>query len=124
MDIKIHENPDGSVDITISPSKEAPPWVETLMAKMDLVLQKEDKIMSAQTDALDQAEAAAKANSDADDSAEALLLKLVDLYNQAVANSSDPAVTDRINALGAAITNRSGRLSAAVVAGTPAAPSP
>lgn len=121
MNINITENENG-VNIQISPSREAPDWAMSLTEKLDLVLQKEDKIMSAQTDALDQAEAAAKANSDADDSAEALLLKLVDLYNQAVANSSDPAVTDRINALGAAIAGRSSRLSAAVVAGTPASP--
>lgn len=80
--------------------------------------------MSAQTDALDQAEAAAAANSAADDSAEALLLKLVQLYTDAAANSSDPQVTARIAALGEAITARAGKLSAAVVANTPAAPPP
>jgi|SRR5882724_4496630 len=120
MNINITEAENGSVNIQITPSAEAPAWAVSLTEKLDLVLQKETQIMSAQTDALDQAEAAAKANSDADDSAEALLLKLVDMYNQAAANSSDPAVTDRINALSTAITNRSSRLSAAVVAGTPA----
>lgn len=121
MNINITEGDDGVINIQISPSQEVPPWAVLLTQKVDLVLTKEDKIMSAQTDALDQAEAAAKANSDADDAAEALLLKLVDLYNQAVASSTDPAVVARIQALGTTLTDRSTRLAAAVTANTPAA---
>lgn len=121
MNINITESDNGVINIQISPSQEAPAWAVSLTERLDLVLQKEDKIMSAQTDALDQAEAAAKANSDADDAAEALLLKLVDLYNQAVASSTDPAVVARIAALGTALTDRSTRLATAVTANTPAA---
>lgn len=121
MNINITETENGVVNIQISPSKEAPDWAVSLSEKLDLVLQKEDKIMSAQTDALDQAEAAAAANSSAADSAENLMLELVRLYNEAAANSSDPAVTNRINALSTALTNRATRLSEAVVTNTPAA---
>lgn len=121
MNINITETENGVVNIQISPSKEAPDWAVSLSEKLDLVLQKEDKIMSAQTDALDQAEAAAAANSSAADSAENLMLELVRLYNEAAANSSDPAVTNRISALSTALTNRATRLSEAVVTNTPAA---
>lgn len=124
MNVNITETEGGVINIQISPSSEAPAWAVSLTEKLDLVLQKEDKIMSAQTDALDQAEAAATANSNAADSAEALMLELVRLYNEAAANSSDPAVTSRIAALSTALTNRAGRLSDAVVANTPVAKVP
>lgn len=110
-----------NVNVYMRQGSEVVSLLREVLRKLDLVLSKEDHIMSAQTDALDQAEAAAAANSAADDSAEALLLHLVDLYNQAAANGSDPAVTARIQALSQAITERSSKLSAAVVANTPAA---
>ena len=80
--------------------------------------------MSAQTDALDQAEAAAAANTAADDSAEALLVTLSSMISELVTNQTDPETVNRINALATAINERSGRLAAAVVANTPPAPAP
>ena len=110
---------DINLNVTNSPSNDAPVWAEKLLQMVEqisqqigIVLAKEDQIMSAQTDALDQAEAAAAANSAADDSAEALLLTLVQLYQDAVANSTDPAVTARVVALGEQITARAAKLSA------------
>jgi hexokinase len=118
MDININLN------ITLSPSKEVPPWVDKILSQLGLIIEKENQIMTAQTDALDQAEAAVASQDKADASAETLLLQLVALYNDAVLASTDPAVTQRINALGSAVTARAARLSAAVVANTPAAATP
>jgi hypothetical protein len=80
--------------------------------------------MSDLSDALDKAEAAAKANSDADDSAEALLVTLAQLIAGLKSGTTDPAQLARIAALSDALTARAGQLSAAVVAGTPQAPAP
>lgn len=77
--------------------------------------------MSAVTDALDQAEAAAKANSEADDAAEKLLVSIAQMVKDLQAASTDPATITRIKALSDALTARAGQLSAAVVANTPAA---
>ena len=111
------------------PSKEVPAWagdiangITQILKMLDLVIQKENTLMSELTDAVDAAEAAATQNNNADDAAEALLLKIIDLYNAAAANSVDPAVVARIAAVGKAVGDRSSKLSAAVVAGTPAAP--
>ena len=80
--------------------------------------------MSELTDALDRAEAAAKANSDADDAVESLLTTLAQQIAALQTSQTDPATVTRITALADAINNRASQLSAAVVAGTPAAPSP
>lgn len=96
--------------------------LDALDAKIDLILHKEDIIMSLETDALDQAEAAAKANSDADDSAEQLLITLSKMVADLKNSTTDSAVVARITALASAISGRASQLSAAVVAGTPAAP--
>lgn len=86
-----------------------------------LVLEREELIMSALDDALAQAEAAAKANSDADDSAEQLLISISKMIADLKAAGTDPATLARINALSTALTTRASQLSAAVVANTPAA---
>jgi hypothetical protein len=95
--------------------------LEVLADKMALILQTETTTMSALTDSLDKAEAAAKANSDADDSAEALLVTLAGLITDLKTNTTDPTTVTRIDALSAALSDRASKLSAAVVAGTPAA---
>lgn len=88
---------------------------------LHVVIKKEDLIMSAMTDALDQAEAAAKSNSDADDAAEKLLLALAVQIADLKAGQTDPAAIARITALSDAVRARAGQLATAVVAGTPAA---
>lgn len=115
---------DGSLAISISPSNEAPPWALDLLSKIGVVLQKEDQIMSQQSDALDQAEAAAAANAAADSSAEALLVTLSQMIGNLVSSQTDPATIARINALATALNDRAAQLSAAVVANTPVAPVP
>ena len=106
---------------------QAPAWAEKLDEKMDLVLkdmglilQRELKIMSQLTDALDAAEAAAKANSDADDSAEKLVLDLTALISTLKSTGTDPATVQRIDALTTALRARAAQLGAAVAAGTAA----
>jgi type IV secretory pathway TrbF-like protein len=89
---------------------------------LSLITRNEEIIMSLETDALDQAEAAAKANSDADDAAEKLLITLSGMVADLKNSTTDPAVVARITALATAIGTRAGQLSSAVVAGTPAAP--
>ncbi len=108
------------------PWKNAPPWALEVKAQLFeiramlvLVLQKENMIMSAESDALDQAEAAAKANSAADDSAEALLVTISQMIRDLQQNQTDPATAARINALATALNGRSSQLAAAVVANTP-----
>src|SRR4051812_6486171 len=104
----------------IEPSPEVLGLLGAMSRKLDLIISKENQIMSAQTDALDQAEAAAKANSDADDSAEKLLVTLAGMIADLKTNSTDPATTARIVALGDALRARAAQLATAV-ASTPTA---
>jgi hexokinase len=67
------------------------------------------------------AEAAAKANSDAEDSAEGLFKQLADIIALLKQGTSDPATAARIQALADSINARAAQLAAAVVANTPAA---
>lgn len=106
------------------PRQEAPPWARELKQMLGLIIRKEDLIMSAQSDALDQAEAAAAADQAADSSAMALLTTLSTLIAGLVDNQTDPATVTRINALAAGINERAAALSAAVIANTPASPPP
>lgn len=99
----------------------APDWAVVINAKLDLIINQEFFIMSQLTDALDQAEAAAAANSAADDAAEALLISLAKMIADLKASGTDPATVARITALSNALTSRAAQLGAAVVAGTPAA---
>ena len=96
--------------------------LDVILKKLNLILHKEDHIMSVVTDALDQAEAAATANASADDSAEKLLVALSQQIADLKTNTTDPATVARISALATAINSRAAQLAAAVVAGTPAAP--
>ena len=105
----------------IEPGPEVLDLLSVMNRKLNLVLHKEDIIMSMETDALDQAEAAAAANSAADDSAEQLLIKLSEMVADLKNHTSDPAVSARITALATAISDRAAKLGAAVVANTPAA---
>jgi hypothetical protein len=98
--------------------------LEVLSGKIDLVLLKENIIMSMETDALDQAEAAATANAAADDSAEQLLITLSKMVADLKANTTDPATVARITALATAISSRASQLGTAVAANTPAAVTP
>lgn len=85
------------------------------------VLYKEDKIMGQLEDALTQAEAQAKANSDAEDAVEALLTALSAQIAALKTNTTDPATIARVQALSDALQARAAQLAAAVVANTPAA---
>lgn len=104
----------------LSPWEQAPPWALELREMLSLVLRKEDLIMSIESDALDKAEAAAKANSDADDAAENLLLSISGMVADLKNHQTDPATAQRIVALSDAINQRASKLSAAVIANTPA----
>lgn len=84
--------------------------------KIDALHQIEEDIMSAIEDELTKAEAAAKANSDADDAAEALLVKISQMIADLKAAGTDPATLTRIDALATALNDRAAKLSAAVVA--------
>lgn len=83
---------------------------------------KEDKIMSAITDAVDKMEAAAAANSNADDAAEAMLITLSQQIADLKLGTSDPATIARIEALADAVNARASHLAAAITAVPPAAP--
>jgi hexokinase len=90
--------------------------LEVLVTKLGLIVQGEEKLMSEITDALDKAEAAAKANSEADDSAEQLITTLSGLVAQLKTQTTDPATATRINALADALTARAAQLGTAVAA--------
>ena len=80
--------------------------------------------MSDMTDALDRAEAAAKANSDAEDSGETLITTLAGIVKQLQTNGTDPATLARINALSQALSDRAAKFGVAIAANTPAAVTP
>lgn len=96
--------------------------IEQQQAEILRVLQRtEREVIVAYEAELAAAEAAAKANSDAEDSAEALFKTLADLVAALKAAGTDPATAKRITDLTAALNARAAQLAAAVVAGTPAA---
>ena len=103
-----------------NPWEQAPPWALELRAMLGLVLEMESTIMSLESDALDKAEAAAQANSEADDAAEKLLITISNMVADLKNHQSDPQTAARIVALSDLIAQRAGKLSAAVVANTPA----
>jgi len=103
----------------LDPETEA--LIRAIHPKLDLILKREEYIMSAIEDALTQAEAAAKANSDAEDAAEALLVTISKQIADLKAAGTDPATIARITALSNALSSRASQLSAAVVANTPSA---
>lgn len=109
------------VYLHIEPDPEVLRRLDVISQKLGLVIYNEELIMSAQDDALTAAEAAARQNSDAEDAAEKLLLKLVQMINDLKANNADPAIVARITALSTALQSRAAQLSEAVVANTPAA---
>lgn len=76
--------------------------------------------MTAVTDALDAAEAAAKADTDAENAVESLLTTLSKQISD-LKTGSDPATAARIQALADATSARAAQLAAAVTANTPAA---
>ena len=74
------------------------------------------------TAALDQVEASVSVNTDAENSAIALLGQLNQLYKDALASGGTPQeVLDRVTALNSAIQSKTDVLAAAVVANTPTA---
>lgn len=85
------------------------------------ILKNQEIIMSAVTDALDRAEAAAKDNADAEDAVIALLGTLSSQIADLKANVTDPGVATRIQALADAVTAKKDSLAAAIVLNTPAA---
>jgi len=111
LDIHLHFTPDSVVLSRL----------DDIEDKLDQIIEGEEIIMSMETDALDQAEAAAAANAAADDSAEELLVKLSKMVADLQTNTTDPATVTRITALAAAIKDRAQRLGTAVAANTPAA---
>lgn len=76
--------------------------------------------MSKLTDALDAAEAAAQANSNAEDAGTTLLQTLSGMVTQLQTETTDPATVDRINALAGALNTRSTAFGLAIAANTPA----
>lgn len=98
--------------------------LQRIEQKLDAIFNLEETIMSAIDDALTQAEAAAKANSDADDAAEQLLITISKMVADLKAAGTDPATLARITSLSTALSARASKLSAAVVTNTPAAPAP
>ena len=96
--------------------------LECIAKMQNLILKKLDHIMTMLTDAMDKAEAAATANTNADDAAEALLKSIAQMLKDALATGgADPALTARLMALSNTINARAAQLAAAVVANTPAA---
>lgn len=95
--------------------------LKAVLKKIDLLILGEEIIMTELTDQLDAAEANAKANSDAEDSAMALLIKLSDMIKALGTGSTDPALVARVKALSDGLRAKADALAAAVVAGTPAA---
>ena len=110
-----------ALHLHIEPGPEVLDLLNVMNRKLNLVLHKEDIIMSMETDALDQAEAAAAANAAADDSAEQLLITLSAMVADLKNHTTDPQVSARITALATAISDRAAKLGAAVVANTPSA---
>jgi hypothetical protein len=115
VNIKFVNSPFGS---------EVPEWAKLILHKLDLATSERELIMSAESDALDQAEAAARANSEADASAEALLQKIASMVKDLSTNQTDPSTTVRINALSDMLNARAKQLSDAVVAATDSMPHP
>jgi hypothetical protein len=76
-------------------------------------LQTERAIKVAYEAELDAAEAAAKANSDTDDSVEQLLVQVTALIASLKTGTTDPATAKRITDLAEALTARSARLATA-----------
>lgn len=109
------------IHIHIEPDYEVHRLLHVILNKLGLVLDKEDIIMGQLEDQLTQAEAAAKANSDADDSAEQLLIKLSAMIADLKTQTTDPATVARITALSTALNARASQLGTAVAANTPAA---
>jgi hypothetical protein len=103
------------------PWADAPPWALELRVMLGLILEGEEIIMSQETDALDQAETAAKNNADAEDSVIGILNTVVSQLNAIKTAGGDPAVVARVSALATALQARTSVLAAAAVAGTPAA---
>jgi len=112
--------------ITLQIDRETDRKLDLIIAMLTAVLQKETKIMSDIGDVLTKAEAAAAANSSAEDAVEALLLTLsqeiLDLKNAAV--GTDPTIVARIQTLSDTLNAKAAQLAAAVVANTPAPPAP
>lgn len=101
------------------------PQVETLLrevlSKLGLILGNQETIMATVAENLAAAEAAAKANSDAEDSIIAIL-KAVEVEIAALkAAGTDPATAARIEALATALAARTPVLAAAAIENTPAA---
>lgn len=94
-------------------------------AKLDAIFgqaaENQEIIMTALSDALDLAEANAAKETDAEAAIEALLTDVVQQLKDASEGAS-PAIVARVAAVAQGIADRAARLSAAVVAGTPAAP--
>lgn len=79
------------------------------------------EIMSQLDDAMVEIEAAAEADTSADNAAKTMLVKLSDMLKAALAGGGDTAaVTGRIRAIADGIKSRAASLSEAVVANTPA----
>ena len=138
MNINITEGDDGVINIQISPSQEAPPWAVLLTQKVDLVLQKENTNMATLAEIQTKADAtlaqvtAARTVDDAVkvvvDNNNVQLAALKQQLADAIAGGATPAdlqkIADTIDAIQQTDLANGAIVSAAVTAGTPAAPSP
>lgn len=99
------------------PFVEAPVWAVELKAMGLYIIQLLEFIMAE----IDNLEASVKANTDAEDSAEALLIGISKQIADLKAAGTDPATAARIQAASDLLSARAAKLAAAVVANTPAA---
>jgi len=101
------------------------PQVETLLrdvlSKLGLIIGNQETIMATVAENLDAAEAAAKANTDAEDSMIVVLNAVRSEVAALKAAGTDPTTAARIEALATALAARTPVLAAAAVANTPAA---
>lgn len=100
-----------------TPAVEVPAWAKAILRKLDLILETQEAIMAE----IDDLETAARANTDAEDAVETLLVALSKQISELKNTQTDPATSARIAAVAATLQDRAAKLAAAVVANTPAA---
>lgn len=100
------------------PWADAPPWAialrDELRKTLAVITTKEDKIMSAVTDALDDLEKNTAAIDGAEDSAEAAFTRLAAMIADLKTNTTDPATAARIQAVSTELAARAAKLGVAV----------
>jgi hypothetical protein len=88
--------------------------LDAISQKLDLVLKKEDIIMSMETDALDELEKQTAAIDGAEESAEAAFIRLADMITALKNAQTDPATAARITAAADGLRSMAAKLGTAV----------